>query len=207
MEDDRSKKTFFKFGEYVDKKRWISMYYQVSDVLSRNPSSVLEIGPGPGIFKALVSHFGIAIETVDIYADLQPDYVASATNLPFDNDKYDYVCAFQVLEHLEYDEAVRVFGEMVRVTKKHIVLSLPDARTIWPYFFYIPRYGHISVSIPKPQLRPEINKFNGVHYWEINKQGYPLSRIINDFSARGAKMMRTYRVAENPYHRFFIFEK
>ena len=41
-------------------------------------------------------------------------------------------------------------------------------------------------------------------YWEIGKRGYGLARIVRDLSAR-MPLQRSYRVLENPYHRFFVF--
>jgi len=52
-----------------------------------------------------------------------------------------------------------------------------------------------------------MNKFNGEHYWEIGKAGYPLNRIINEIQRAGFKIEETYRIFENPYHRFFILKK
>jgi len=36
---------------------------------------------------------------------------------------------------------------------------------------------------------------------------YPLSKIFNDIQIAGFKIEKTYRVFENPYHRFFILKK
>jgi len=169
-------------------------------------STVLEIGPGPGIFKALVGHLGVSVETVDIDPDLKPDHVASATSLPFVDNSYDCVCAFQMLEHLPYDQALQAFLEMSRVAGSHVVISLPDAKKKWIYSLHIPKVGQKVIHISRPRLKPVPHVFDGEHYWEINKQGYPLQKVTNDFSAH-AKLLKTYRVDEQPYHRFFVFEK
>jgi hypothetical protein len=44
------------------------------------------------------------------------------------------------------------------------------------------------------------------HFWEINKRGYRLSRVVADFS-KYLPLIRTFRVPENPYHRFFVFSR
>jgi len=41
----------------------------------------------------------------------------------------------------------------------------------------------------------------------MNKQGSPLEKVIADFSERNVALIKTYRVKEYPYHRFFIFRK
>lgn len=47
----------------------------------------------------------------------------------------------------------------------------------------------------------------GERYWEIGKAGYPLDKIITDIQGTGFEIKKTYRLLENPYHRFFILEK
>lgn len=182
------------------------MWHQLDEVLLLNPRSVLELGPGPGLFKALAVHFGFTVETVDIDPELDPDHVASATDLPFADNSHDCVCGFQVLEHLPYEQSLQAFGEMVRVAKNHIVISLPDAKKLWLYSLHIPIIGKVMFHIPKPRLRPRTHKFHGQHHWEINKQGYPLQKIIDDFTRQNVKMLKTYR-GNDPYHRFFVFDK
>lgn len=205
MQDDNF---HYRFRKYVHKRRWLSIWHQLDEVLAMSPEKVLELGPGPGLFKALAGHFGINVETVDLDPKLEPDYVASATKLPMESDSYDCVCAFQMLEHLPYDRSLQAFGEMVRVTKNHIVISLPDAKKILACWFYLTNLGRKTIHLPMPRLRQLEHEFDGEHYWEINKKGYPLQKIINDFtSERQVRMRITYRVDEQPYHRFFVFEK
>jgi predicted SAM-dependent methyltransferase len=200
-------KSHYCFSKYVKKMRWLSIWHQLDEVLSLEPHTVLELGPGPGLFKALATHFGIRVETVDLDPELEPDYVTSATELPMENDSYDCVCAFQMLEHLPYDQALQVLGEMIRVTKKHIVISLPDAKPVWVYMLHIPKLGRKTVHIPRPRLKKPVHEFDGQHYWEINKTGYSLGKVISDFTQNRASLIKTYRVKEYPYHRFFIFTK
>ena len=197
----------YNFDTYINKKRWISIWYQLNEVLSLNPKKVLEIGTGAGIFKALIHIYVIRIESVDIDPELNPDHLASAENLPMDTNSYDCVCAFQVLEHLPYTKSIQAFGEMVRVAKEDIIISLPDAKQIYTYSIHIPKLGPKVFHIPKPGVRPLIHKFDGQHYWEINKKDHPLQKIIDDFTKKDVKLVKTYFVNEFTYHRFFIFKK
>ena len=202
-------KSHYKFDEYIDKRRWASMWHQIDEVVQLNPESILEIGPGPGIFKALANVFGFNVKTLDLAEDLNPDYVASATNIPLDDNQFDICCAFQMLEHLPFDVAKIAFSEMTRVAKKYIIISLPDAKKIWPYSFYIPKVGQKFFHIRKPLdfTRPHV--FDGQHYWEINKKDYELGTVVSELlkSSGDVELIRTYRVNENPYHRFFVFKK
>ncbi|WP_029918126.1 class I SAM-dependent methyltransferase [Pelobacter seleniigenes] len=200
-------KTHYEFHEYVNKPRWNSIWHQIDEVISLKPNKVLEVGVGSGIFKSVISLFGIVIETIDIDKDLNPDYIGSVISMPFNDDSYDIVCAFQVLEHLPYADAIRAFHEISRVSKRYIVLSIPDFNKVWRYQLYIPKLGEIDFFIPRPSFFRKIHRFDGEHYWEIGKKQFSLRRIVDDFSFSEWKLLKTYRVRENPYHRFFIYER
>lgn len=199
-------KSNYIFSKYVTKQRLSSIWHQMDEVMATGSSKVLEIGPGPGIFKALASAVGVKVETLDLDLELKPNYVSSVEALPFKDSSYDTACAFQVLEHLPYDAALTAFKEMVRVSRGYLIISLPDSRTLWRYSLHIPKLGSIDFLIPKPQFGVREHVFDGQHYWEINKKGYPVKKIMDDFSYK-CKLIKTYRVKENPYHRFFIYAK
>jgi hypothetical protein len=194
-------KSTYEFGRYMTKQRWCSLWHQIDEIQKLKPKNVLEIGPGPGLFKSLVSILGTTIETMDIDPDLKPDHVASATAIPFNDGVFEMVCAFQMLEHLPYEVSLKAFGEMVRVSSRHVLISLPDARRVW-------RLNVVSrcFLVPRPQIITPVHKFEGEHYWEINKRGYSLTRVTSDLS-KHARLIKTYRVFEFPFHRFFIFER
>ena len=198
-------RSHYEFGSYMSKGRWNSVWHQLEETMSLNPRSVLEVGPGPGTFKSIGKSFGLDIKTFDLDPDLEPDFVGSATSMPLSDDQFDIVCAFQVLEHLPYEDALLAFAEMARVSNSHIILSLPDAKPVWRYRIFVPKFGNIDRLIARPFWKPVEHKFDGQHYWEVNKLGYDLDKIQRDFSAYG-KLIKSYRVAENPYHRFFVFQ-
>lgn len=201
-------KSHYEFGKYMHKRRWASMWHQLDEVIKLNPERVLEVGPGPGLFKAAAGVMGVRVETLDLDPELEPDHVASVFDMPFADSAFDVVCAFQVLEHLPFERSQEAFQEMARVANKAVVISLPDAATRWPMSFHVPMIGAVKFSIPKPRLAAPRHEFDGEHYWEINKAGYPLKRVTDAFLNAGpVRLARTFRVHEHAYHRFFVFEK
>jgi len=111
-----------------------------------------------------------------------------------------------MLEHLPYEVSLQAFDEMVRVSRRHVVISLPDTRAVWRYLIHVPKFGAHDFLVPRPRLGAPRHEFDGEHYWEIGKRGYPLARVVADFS-KHARLLETYRVPDNPVHRFFVFDR
>lgn len=206
MQKKQVDKDHYEFKRYISKERWASMWHQLNEVISLQPESVLEIGPGPGVFKTLAKSFGLHVETLDIDPELNPDHIASADDMPFEDKSYDVVCAFQMLEHVPYDLSLKIFSEMSRVARKRVIISLPDAHTIWSYSVYVPKIGQLRMQVARPLTRKKRHEFDGEHYWEINKLGYSSNKVYHDLQQAGRrKLEKSYRVYEFPYHHFLIF--
>lgn len=199
-------KSHYDFLRYMNKARWNSVWHQLDEVIRLAPENVLEIGLGTGVFKQVASLFGLKVETLDLDPALNPDHVGSVEEIPLSDASFDIVCAFQILEHVPYESSLRGFNEMIRVSKQYIVISLPDARPVWSYQVHIPGFGMKNILLQRPQFNMPENKFDGEHYWELNKKGFELSRVVSDLT-RLAKLVKTYRVVGNTYHRFFVFSK
>jgi len=113
-----------------------------------------------------------------------------------------------MLEHLPCDIVLQAFKELVRVSRNSVIISLPDAKRVWRYSADIPKFGQIQFKFhfPRPFCKPEEHGFDGEHYWELNKKGYSLEKVMDDLCL-SADLLKTWRVHENPYHRFFVFSK
>lgn len=195
------------FSQYVDRARWQSLWHQIDEVTSSNASRVLEIGKGAGILGAVLRQLGVDYTSVDFDLALKPDFVGSVTALPFADSSFDLVCCYQVLEHLPFEHLGKALGELRRVSSGRVIVSLPDANVLWCLEISLPGIGARRICVPRPRLRPEKHLFDGEHYWEIGKEGYPLERIESEFRAASLTVNRTYRVPGNSYHRFFVASK
>jgi hypothetical protein len=197
----------YRFQSYMHAQRWMSIWHQLNEVISRNPISVLEIGPGKGVFKSAAKSMGVDVKTLDIDPDLNPDYLGSVFDLPFSDGEFQIVCAFQMLEHLPFEKSILAFREMARVAGKSVIISLPDANKKWLITATLPKIGRFTIHIPKWWARRKPATFDGEHYWEINNIGYSPEEVISAFcKSSNMKISKTYVVPENPYHRFFIFD-
>lgn len=192
---------------YDTKERFVSYWHQINEIVKLNPKRVLEIGIGNKFVSKYLRERKINIVTLDIDGRLGPDVVGSVLNIPFSSKSFDVVACYELLEHLPYKEFRSALSEIFRVSVSYAILSLPDASKVYRVYIEIPKVGTFKKMISLPQLRKTVHKFDGQHYWEIGKAGYPLSKIINDIKKVGFKVKKTYRVFEHPYHRFFVLKK
>ena len=206
----------YDFKKYVYKGRWNSFYHQIDEIInalheSTQSISILEVGVGSKILKTICK-FTLCLnyESMDVDDELQPDHLGSVLEMPFENKKYDIVVCFQVLEHLPYEKFAEALSELFRVAKKHVIISLPDAGKV--FMLHIPKICRKKlVKFPPLFAKREEHKFDGEHYWEINKKGYGLKKIIKAIVDTGMKynykLEKNYRVWEDPYHHFFVLSK
>lgn len=101
--------------------------------------SSLNIGAATGTTSDMLTSFG---EVMSVEFDENcyqftkkflstPIIQGSITDLPFKDNQYDLVCAFDVIEHVEND--VKAIDEMIRVCKPggHIAITVPAYMFLW----------------------------------------------------------------------------
>ena len=198
----------YDYARYVDQKRWASLWHQLDETMRLQPDSILEVGPGPGLYKAVAAQYGHTVKTLDLDPELNPDYTASVFDMPFEDGEFDLVCAFQMLEHLPFEDSLKAFAEMVRVSRRTLLISVPDAKPVYPISLTLPKRRYLRALVPSPRFWPLEHVFDGEHYWELNKKGYGLDEVLGKLLKQGAvRLEKTYRVHENAYHRFFVFSR
>ncbi|AGA91761.1 methylase involved in ubiquinone/menaquinone biosynthesis [Thioflavicoccus mobilis 8321] len=198
-------------AKYLRGGRLFSYAHQLNAVVQYEPQTVIEVGPGPGMVTGALQAIDIVVTTVDIQSELNPDVVAAVTDLPFDNDSFDVAVCCQVLEHLPFDRFVGALRELVRVSVRGAIISLPDRR---PHYFATLRLPGLRVDAnlgtrPKRVSPDQVDSAIRIagHYWEIGFPGYPLKRIEKQLSEAECSLVRNWRVPDYPYHHFFILSK
>jgi SAM-dependent methyltransferase len=187
---------------YDTKERFISYWYQINETLKLNPKSILEIGIGNGFVSYYLKKRGFSIVTLDFDKMLEPDIVGNVLEIPFKENSFDLVTCCEVLEHLPFERFAAALNEIRRVSRKDIIISLPDAGRYYSLFIHIPYITKIQKVIPFPNILLPKNVFNGEHYWEINKETFPLSRIISHINSSGLLIKRHFPIVEFPHHHF-----
>jgi SAM-dependent methyltransferase len=110
---------YINFPQRADRSRYIARRFAG---YLRN--SVLDVGCDKAVLRGLLVQ-NVAYTGIDIGGT--PDMVVNleqTERLPFDDDAFSCCVCSDVLEHLDNIHAV--FGELVRVSRDHIVVSLPN---------------------------------------------------------------------------------
>ena len=192
---------------YDSKERFCSYWHQIHEIISLEPRHVLEIGVGSGFVSTYLRRRDIELTTLDLDRRLDPDVEGTVTDLPFIDAEFDVVACYEVLEHMNFDLFRRGLSELSRVSSENVVISLPDANKMLKIASPDSRFGHFSARISIPTMRKREHLFDGEHHWEIGKAGYPLTRIEMEMESAGLTVLKTFRMRENPYHRFFATRK
>lgn len=190
---------------YDTKLRLASYWHQIDEVLSLAPHSVLEVGMGNGFVTASLRREGIEVKTMDVAPDLGPDIVASVTDIPLADGSVDVALCCQVLEHIPFSEFPAGVRELVRVARKGLVISLPDQQRYIRILLQTRLFRIIDRLITLPAgLQKTPRPLDPQHFWEIGCGEVGLQDVLQVFREATGHYPRTYRVPENPYHRFFI---
>lgn len=193
---------------YLSRERWISFWYQIMEVNKTSPKKVLEIGPGPGIVSEILKRMNVKVMTLDIDPKLRPTVCADVAAIPFGDKSFDTVLAAEILEHIPFSEVPKALRELSRLAGKSIVITLPHFSHFAPsialkLFPYVPRLSKVF-----PISLPAKHKFDGQHYWEIGKSGFPISAVRRLLAkSTGMDLVKDYLIEENPFHHVFVLRK
>lgn len=157
----------------------------------------------------MTSHVGIVI---GINKNLKPDIVGEITKLPFTNNSFDAILCCQVLEHLPFERVETALKEMTRISN-YMVISLP----YFSVYISITLDANVFSWIKRKRFKPKNflmrlpfplpHKFDGAHYWEIGKRGYPLKVIRKLFQKCGLKILKEKIPPLNAPHHFLFYKE
>lgn len=214
---------------YDSRARLYSYVEQIEEIRRLAPQTVLEVGVGSGYLTAVLRLYGYQVETVDIDAELRPDVVASVDALPQAENSFDLAVCFQVLEHLPYAALPDALRQLAFVSRKYVLISLPDIRPCVRVMFarrspVMARWWlingrklwHRATRRWQDYTQHEVGAagevwgtynehvFDGQHYWEIGKRETPLPAVLRAIAEAGLQAEVHWRGFLNAYHHFFL---
>lgn len=118
-------------------------------------ATVLEVGCGNGAVLHEVAArrqvCGVDVSRAALAVARFPRALAASSELPFRDRAFDLVMACEVIEHLPDAVLRRTLGEMARVARKYVLITVPNAEDTFGNHVRCPRCG--CVFHPSRHLR------------------------------------------------------
>ena len=130
----------------VNPERWAAIEQHLGE-------SFLDVGCGNGSYVLKladrINAHGVDTDAYDSWLARRTQFqVADAAALPFQDDSFDTVTCFEVIEHVPHP--MRVLRELARVARQHVIVSVPNcavseglSRSRLTYFHYTDR-SHVN---------------------------------------------------------------
>ncbi len=195
---------------YDDLGRFKSYYYQVKFISELNKKKILEVGIGNKTLYNYLKQHGLDAYTCDSDKALKPDYVADIKSLPMNDNEYDIVCAFEILEHLPWQDFEQALNELARVSKRDVIISIPynpvsiDIVIKSSIFYRLFKIWELKLFLNLALITRKW-KYDGVHYWEMGKRNYPRKKI-RTLLRQKFNIIKEKRT-DLSYQYFFVLEK
>ena len=103
----------------------------IFDFVEKNTvgKKVLDVGSAQGWYIKYLKDLGFEVTASDLEKAIEFDDVPFVqilgADLPFESNSFDTVLAINVVEHIEDEK--KILSELARVTKKRLLLSVPNA--------------------------------------------------------------------------------
>jgi len=212
---------------YNRKKNFSSVWFQLNGILNLPKSKVykvLEVGPGIGLMKSLISNFEYDYHTFDIDETYNPSIQGNIVNMPCDDNSFDLICAFQVMQHIPSSELGIALSELHRVAKKYVFLSLPcnmssfnlnlefssRNRLIHRFNFkysLFKIFTFFSFRDRDEKTLKDSDFCHHRHYWEVGLKSFSKNKLLHLFIEKGFVVLDHYHNPDHPYHWFIMLEK
>lgn len=144
----------------VEKKRIIDTY----KLLPKDIKSIADIGCGNGIFANYVKQKNKKIKIIGMdNSENALKYVETnkikgdINKIPLNTNEYDIAVALEVIEHLSLGEFEKSLKELARISKKYILISVPNNEKLKNNFIECPNcYSQFSASFHKKSFNKKI---------------------------------------------------
>ncbi|MEA1896866.1 MAG: class I SAM-dependent methyltransferase [Bacteroidota bacterium] len=177
---------------FENRRHWLFYWHQISLIQSHisRGDKILEIGMGSGFTSNYLRSKSYQVKTLDIDPAKDPDIIANLVEYDYP-EPFDYVLAFEVFEHIPFEDFEKVLSNMSKVCQKGLLISLPRNEKVWL---------RISMELPGSKIsnfkiatrrRKLISKH---HYWEIDYKSFSKSRIEELFEENNFEIVTLNKI-------------
>lgn len=144
-------------------------YYQAQLVYKfvKRDEPILEVGPGNGLLRDLLSRRGWAIKTVDIDKKKSPDFCTDILSFDFKNNEFNTLLAFEVFEHIPWDTFNRLLENLKASEISRILFSVPhNEKELFHFNLKFAKIRPLTIrfALPKKTIT------TATHFWELSKR-------------------------------------
>lgn len=192
--------------------QFVSYFFQVDLPIRLQPKNILEIGIGDNTTSNYLKQHNLDVVTCDIDKNRYPNYVSDIKYLPFRVGSFDIVLAYEVIEHLPWENINHVFEELHRISRKYVIISVPYASHNFEIAIKFPlirrllKKDFIDIFFRIPYPVRDIKNIGDPHYWEIGRKSYPMKKFKKVIE-KYFKIKREIRPTLHSYHHFMILER
>jgi len=158
---------------------WIYYWHQVDLVRSqiKEGDRILEIGVGTKFTSNYLKSKGFEVVTMDIDPEKKPDIVGNIVEDELE-DEFDYVLAFEIFEHIPFEDFKKVLGKIKRICRKNLLISVPRNEKQW-LRLSIELPGRKTFGFRLATLRRKI--ITKHHHWEVDFPPYSKDMLEKTF--------------------------
>lgn len=102
---------------------------QILSWIPQDTQSVLDVGCGNGFILDQIplkmDTFGVDRSKTALKWVQSPCGLSDVARLPFQDNTFDVVLSNEVIEHIPFDNYYQCLGELVRITRKYIIITVP----------------------------------------------------------------------------------
>jgi SAM-dependent methyltransferase len=195
-------------------------------IINRPEMRILNVGAATGATSEMLSKFGevTSLEYDEFCCKFLKEKTgieavnASLTDLPFEDDSYDIICAFDVIEHIEEDsKAIEEIYRVLRPKGKYF-LTVPAFQSLWSnhdvinHHFRRYRKNQINKLIVNKKLKiDDSTYFNFWLFIPISIVRFILNNISrkkdSDSTGSDNEIMQSSKIVNEILYRIFYSEK
>ncbi|MEN8202212.1 MAG: methyltransferase domain-containing protein [Bacteroidota bacterium] len=158
---------------------WMYYWHQINLVRSRikEGDRILEIGVGTKFTSDYLRSKGFEVVTMDIDPDKKPDIVGNIVEDEL-KEEFDFVLAFEVFEHIPFEDFVKVLAKIHPICRKNLLISLPRNEKQWlKLTAELP--GRKTYGFRITTLRRKVISTH--HHWEVDFSPYTKKMLEQTF--------------------------
>jgi cyclopropane fatty-acyl-phospholipid synthase-like methyltransferase len=180
------------------------LYWQQQKLMEnivKSGQDVLEVGVGSGFTANYMRSKGVHVTTLDIDKDKKPDIVGNIVTMDWSNLKFDHILAFEVFEHIPFEEFTKILEKLSQICNHCIFISLPKYVNVRLDIEYkLPKIGSGRYNI----VTKKSSITEAHHFWEIGYGEITKKYLKKIFTEKNFKVVNEIDIVSHIFYKLEI---